>query len=90
MIERRHDRDRITFITYVVNSLQEILQKVSERQFFNCLEPLYQLIQISKLLNDPKPTLHLYQLLGTLLQNLGHLDAAYSIFEVAKDLANES
>ena len=77
-------------LTYIINQLQEVVQKVSERQFLNSLEPLTQFVLACKNLQDPKPTIHAYQLLGSLLANLSYYGEAYSIFEIAKDLANES
>lgn len=60
LLRAEKDRKRVQVLDHMILKLKEVLQLIAERNFHRTLDKMNSLVLASKLLMDPKPTIHFY------------------------------
>mmetsp|Transcript_15272 Transcript_15272/g.20757 ORF Transcript_15272/g.20757 Transcript_15272/m.20757 type:complete len:133 (+) Transcript_15272:1286-1684(+) len=90
LLQGKRDPERVRVVDWLVRKLQGVMYRCSERAFNAMVEEMVQLSIVAKTLSDKSLFFHTHQILGCLYLNLERIGDARRIFDLMKDMAEET
>ena len=86
----RRDQERLRVVDWVTKRMQGVMYKCSERQFKPMIDEMVRVTIVTKTLSDKNLFFFTHQILGCLYLHLERITDARRIFDLMKDVAEET